>query len=304
MNISVDSAGYFAFAALCGFCICVYFAWRDFRYARALSDTPTAKTRSAPQGYVELVGHAQPGPQGLTVAPLSGVSCLWYRYGVEKKGSKGKWATLHRGVSDHPFLILDSTGECLIFPKGAKVVKTRRTSWRGDEPMYQNQPAGGILGSAQAVGQFLNSISIGSQRYRYTEYRIMPGDPLHALGHFRTVGGAAELPDQRRELAGLLEGWKRDEKRMALFDRNGDGNLDVDEWGAAVAAAERQLSRDILSRPDGPVIHTLSNPTNHDRPFLLSTASESSLVRGYRIRAAAATAGLAISGGCLVLLFA
>ena len=303
MSIAANSASYLPFAAFCGFWICIYFAWRDFRYARALSDTPTAKIRSAPQGYVELVGQAQPGPQGQTVAPLSGVSCVWHRYVVEKRGSKGKWTTLHRGVSDHPFLILDDTGECLVYPDGAEVVKTHRKCWRGDDPMYQKQPTGGLIGSAQAVGQFLNGISLGGQRYRYTEYRIMPGDPLHALGYFRTVGGASELPDKRGELAELLEDWKRDEKRMTLFDRDGDGKLDAGEWGAAVSVAERQLSRDMLSRPDAPEIHTLSNPTARGRPFLLSTASQSRLVRGYRIRAAAATAGLAISGGYLVLLF-
>ncbi len=304
MSISADSAGYLTLAAIVGFCACVFFSWRDFRYARALSDTPTSKIRSAPQGYVELVGQAQPGPQGQVVAPLSGVSCIWYRYGVEKKGGKGKWTTLHRGVSEHPFLISDDTGECLIYPDGAEVVKTRRKSWRGDDPMYQTQPAAGVLGSAQALGQFLSGISFGEQRYRYTEYRIMPGDPLHALGYFRSVGGASERPEKRGQLAILLEQWKRDEKRMNLFDRDGDGNLDADEWSAAVSAAERQLSRDMLNRPDDPVIHTLSSPTTRGRPFLLSTASESSLVRGYQIRAAAATVGLVISGGCLVLLFA
>jgi hypothetical protein len=303
MSVAASSADYLPLAAFCGFWICIYFAWRDFRYARALADTPTAKIRSAPQGYVELVGHAQPGPQGETVAPLSGVSCVWHRYVVEKRGSKGKWTTLHRGVSDQPFLLMDETGECLIYPDGAEVVRTHRKSWRGNDPMYQKQSTGGLVGSVQAVGKLLNGFSIGGQRYRYTEHRIMPGDPLHALGHFRTVGGASELPDRRGDLAELLEGWKHDDQRMALFDRDGNGKLDAAEWGAAVSAAERQLNRDILRRPDDPEIHTLSNNSTRGRPFLLSSASQSRLVRGYQIRAAAATAGLVVSGGYLVILF-
>ncbi len=303
MSIAASSADYLPVFAFCGFWICIYFAWRDFRYARALADTPTAKIRSAPQGYVELVGRAQAGPQGETVAPLSGLPCVWHRYLVEKRDSKNRWRTLHRGVSDEPFLLLDDTGECLVYPNGVEVVRTRPKRWHGDDPMYQEQPGGGLLGSARTVGRFLEGFGLGGHRYRYTEHRILAGDSLHALGYFRTVGGASELPDKRGELAELLESWKRDGKRMALFDRDKDGQLDANEWGAAVTAAERQLDRDMLRRPDAPELHTLSKPATRGRPFLLSTATESRLVRGYQLRAAAAVLGLLVSGGYLVAMF-
>ncbi len=302
MSVAIDPNYVLPLTALGAFCVCSYFAWRDFRYARALADTPTAKIRSAPQGYVELVGRAESGPRGETVAPLSGSPCLWYRYLVEKKDGKGRWSTLHRGVSEQPFKVLDDTGECHVYPQGADVVRTRSRTWRGDDPMYQHHPQGGLVSSLRGAGQFLDSLSFGGKRYRYTECRISSGDPLHALGYFRTLGGSAALPDRRAELGKLLEGWKQDHQRMALFDRDGDGQLSPREWDAAVAAAQSQLDRDRLQRPEEPRQHTLSNHPQPGRPFLLSTAPESRLVRGYQIRAAAAAAGIAVSGGYLALL--
>ena len=168
--------------------------------------------------------------------------------------------------------------------------------------MYQAPSQGGLVGSLRSAGQLFDSLSFGGKRYRYTEYRILSGDPIHALGYFRTMGGSASHPDRRAELAKLLEGWKQDRQRMALFDRDGDGRLSTREWDAAVAAAQSQLDRDRLQRPEEPRHHTLSNHPKPGRPFLLSTAPESRLVRGYQIRAAAAAAGLAVSGGYLALL--
>ncbi|MEA3274212.1 MAG: hypothetical protein U9Q81_02735 [Pseudomonadota bacterium] len=46
-----------------------------FWHMRTMVDTPTAKIRSAPQGYVELAGRALPYRVNLT-APLTRLSCV------------------------------------------------------------------------------------------------------------------------------------------------------------------------------------------------------------------------------------
>jgi hypothetical protein len=283
-----------------GFWVCLYLAWRYFRYARALTDTPTARIRSAPQGYVELSGLALNGPEGPVAAPLSGSPCVWYRFRVEKRAGDGKWKVVDRGASEAPFILRDDTGECVVYPKGADVMGSRSRRWTGDRPLRGAATTTGVLASVRAFSAWLDGIGLAGARYRYTEQRIGVGVQLHVLGLFRTIGGASELPDARRELADLLESWKRDERRMAVFDRNGDGRVDETEWSAAVTVATRQLDKATLNRPNSPELHTLVRPDTSDRPFLLAASSESRLVRGYQLRMAAATAGLLVSGGYLV----
>lgn len=98
-----SSAGWLIALAL--MLVCSLWLWRaNFRRARAVEDTPTSKIASAHQGYVELVGAACLGKTPLA-APLTGRQCVWYRYRVEKKGSKNKWITERSGSSDNPFLV-------------------------------------------------------------------------------------------------------------------------------------------------------------------------------------------------------
>ena len=64
-----------------------YSSWRTWRlvsHIRLVEDTPTAKIRSAPQGYVELegVGKLMDGPP--IIAKLSGLPCVWFRYKIEE----------------------------------------------------------------------------------------------------------------------------------------------------------------------------------------------------------------------------
>lgn len=71
------------------------------RRAWRLADTPIARIRPAPQGYVELYGRARllPGPPIL--APLSSLPCAWYRYQIEERSSGGRWWLVESGDSDN-----------------------------------------------------------------------------------------------------------------------------------------------------------------------------------------------------------
>jgi hypothetical protein len=256
-------------AALFGFGIsgfALFAAWHSFRRVQALADTPIARIRSAPQGYVELCGRAalMPGPPIL--GPLSSLPCVWYRYRLEERTSGNKWRVVSRGVSDSLFLIEDNTGQCVVDPDGAEFTKTTRDVWYGT--------AGGVRTFAL--------LGIGAH-YRYLEQRIMPGEEVHAIGLFKTVGGNREPPDTRREVARLLERWKKNPRMMALFDRRRNGRIDPDEWEAARLAAHRQVQRQQLERATEPDIHTLSDTGDSNRPYLIAALSEGRLIRKYQL---------------------
>jgi hypothetical protein len=253
------------------------------RRAWRLADTPIARIRSAPQGYVELYGRAGllPGPPIL--APLSALPCAWFRYRVEERSEGGRWRPLDQGDSDSLFVLDDGTGQCVIDPEGADFIKTRRDIWYGS-------PNGARTHALWGIGA----------AYRYTEQRILPGEELHAIGRLRTVGGLRETPDTQREVAELLERWKRDPQRMALFDRNRNGRIDPDEWEAARRAAHRQVQREQLEQATEPDVHVLADPGDPTRPFIIAAfREEERLIRYFHWRAAGCLLLALLAGGLL-----
>ncbi|KAB2927268.1 MAG: hypothetical protein F9K25_14535 [Candidatus Contendobacter sp.] len=266
--------------------ICCHGILHYGRRAWRLADTPIARIRSAPQGYVELYGRARllPGPP--IVAPLSGLPCAWFRYRVEERSEGGRWWPVDAGDSDNLFALDDGAGHCVVDPEGADFVKTRRDVWYGS------------LGGARTHALW----GIGAA-YRYTEQRILPGEELHVIGQFRTVGGLRETPDTRREAADLLERWKRDPRRMALFDRNGDGRIDAGEWEAARRAAYRQVRREQLQYAADPEVHLLADPGDSTRPYIIAAfREESRLIRYFQWRAAGCLLLALVGGGLLLAL--
>ncbi|NJN45785.1 MAG: hypothetical protein HC808_04105 [Candidatus Competibacteraceae bacterium] len=242
----------------------LFWAWRSIRRAWALADTPIAKIHSAPQGYVELRGRAAFWEGEQLAAPLSGLPCAWYRFRIEEN-RHNRWWTINHGISDHLFVLEDDTGRCVVDPDGAEVIKTTQDRWYGD----------------RHGGRTFALWGIGAQ-YRNTEQRIMPGEELHIMGWFETAGGHREPPDIRRQVTELLAQWQKDPRRMALFDRRGNGRIDPDEWEAARRAAYRQVERKNLMSSAMPDVHILSNPEDWSQPFLISTVSERGLINKYR----------------------
>ncbi len=152
-------------------------AFYYLRRARLIEDTPTAKIRSAPQGYVELEGWALPGERGLQSSPLGGGGCLWWEFEVsrrEQSGSRGgeRWHTIERGCSQTRFLLEDDTGRCIVDPKGALVTTDLTREWHGSGPRPSRDARIGL------------GVSLGS--YRYRERMIMAGEKLYVLGGFIT----------------------------------------------------------------------------------------------------------------------
>lgn len=279
---------------------------------RLIENTPTSRIRSAAQGFVELSGRAWPMPGEPVLAPLTFAPCCWWRFKVERRETvtvngkrKNVWRTLEREVSEALFLLRDPTGDCLIDPDHADVHPDQQQTWYGASPRPLHPPrASRLLWS--------------SGHYRYTQATISVGARLYALGTFRTLddfhNGAVLREDVRQLTAERLREWKQDQAALIeRFDANRDGVVDSGEWAAARAAAETEIRAEIEAElaADGPGDgpnrdaalaghHLLSRPRD-GRPFILSTLSERTLVRRYRIGTALGIS-LALTGFSLLLL--
>lgn len=260
-----------------------YAIWRGLHRARIIEDMPTARVRSAHQGYVEIEGAGRllDGPP--IVAPLTGTRCLWYRYRIEHQerstDSRGNtsshWSTVQSGVSDGLFLIDDGTGRCVVDPDGAEVIPGAREVWYGHHEFPRSGPPTGK-----------SWFRFGGGDYRYTEERLMPGT-VYALGWFNTLRNAPG--DVNADVAALLREWKGDQPALlARFDRNGDGHVDAGEWDAAREAALREVVALRTRRPHAPASNLLARPPSDRHPFLLSALPQAELARRYRRRAGAA----------------
>ena len=259
---------------------------------RLMENMPTSRLRSAAQGYIELEGLAVHPDCPPIVAPLTKSTCVWWRFRIEKKvqsGKNTKWVTVRSGASDECFELDDGTGKCMVDPEGATVIPSQRQRWYGSSESPDVPPAIG--------GGFLRA---GFSRYRYTEERLHPRDPVYALGAFRTQAGGPEPFDEDLDLKELLAKWKHDRKMMALLDTNKDGAIDAREWDAARRMAQRKVRDEHVRRAvDTPDLHILAKPKD-SRPYLLSGMPQARLIRRYRLQSAACIAAAAIAGFVLL----
>ena len=287
-----------AAAAAFGF----YQGFRRLWKARVIEDAPTAKVRSAHQGYVELVGEAQAMRGEPIIAPLSKTTCCWYRYTIEKRNGKD-WDLVRKEVSDNLFLLRDDTGECILDPEGAEVTPHRKQIWYGDgnEPMLVVMPPPGAEGVQIGPVVMRSTAGSFSGRNRYTEELILAGDPLYALGAFKTLDDIDHHRSRSEITTALLRDWKRDWRRLLhRFDHNRDGDIDAAEWEDARRVAEREAAREHAEQVASQHLNTLRRPAERGRPFLLSTLPQSKLARRYRWQAAGGMFLFLAAGGVLV----
>ena len=246
----------------------LYWSVRGLRHARLIGDTPTARVRSAPQGYVELKGtaNAMEGPP--IISPLTARRCVYWFYKIERRVQSGRsshWRTIEKGRSDDLFHLEDDTGACVVDPEGAKVIASETHTWFGATARPDRGPSAGH-GFAFAFGR----------QYRYHEALIRVGDPLYGLGEFTTrrAGHGSEA----EEVKALLMEWKRNPERMAMFDVDGDGEVSLKEWEAARRAAKSQVRRDRDGAETAPAAHVLHRGRS-GRPYLLAALPEKHLRR-------------------------
>ena len=270
--------------------VALYLGFSGLRRTRHIEDVPTARVRSAPQGYVELIGTARMLDGEPVVAPLSRVSCCWYSFRVERRAGKD-WRSLDSGSSDAIFALRDATGECVIDPDDAEVTTRHKRTWFDDgdgwggHGVHMRLPSlGKAADTVVHVTEKLFGGLVGSGDYRYTESVILDGDPLYAIGRFHTMGPADHAGAVHELTGAILREWKQNPETLReRFDNNRDGTIDVQEWERARSAAAREASRqhgEILKQDQ---LHTLSKPTD-GRYFLLSNMEEFDLLRRYRWR--------------------
>ncbi|MBK1710361.1 GIDE domain-containing protein [Marichromatium gracile] len=267
--------------------------WTLGRYhdLRRVTDTPTARIRSAAQGQVELQGLAAPH-QAPLLAPLTGAPCLWYRYRIEERRDSGRqqrWVKVEADSSEAPFLIDDGSGQCLVDPRGAQIRCHRARVWYGPH-------RGAPPGTAPSAWQQLFG---GARRWRMREERIEHHDLLYVLGHLETPRRGPEARD--RLTRALLNRWKRDPERMRALDRNGDGEIDLDEWERARTKAARlaeHAERQLAATPPRPRVGR--GPDPRLRP-LIASGDEATLIDQlqWRTAAGAILTGLLVLGSAL-----
>ena len=260
---------------LAGFLGSFYFFYRK----RIIEDTPTSKVRSAAQGYVEMRGSGEllDGPP--IIAPLTGTTCTWYGYKVEEHRSSGKnskWVIIDSGDSSELFLLVDETGKCIIDPDGAAVTTASKDVWYGSNSRPQRRPP--------HSRNVLTSLAGG--KYRYTERRMHPGEPLYAIGLFKTVGGAGGDFNADADVRDLIKEWKNNsDALLAKFDTNKDGQIDMEEWQAVREAAYREVSARLRENQEAPPANVMSKTLDRRRPYILSAIPQEFLIRRYYLYA-------------------
>lgn len=274
----------------------LYFAFRNLGRARIIEDTPTSRIRSAHQGYVELNGEAAAMRGEPILSPLTKTPCCWFRYKIERKGDKG-WRQVKSGKSDGLFLLRDDTGECIIDPDGAEVSPREKNVWYGSSSFPSSTPrtSAGNSGMDGILGLNVSFSGFGGN-YRYTEESIYPGEPLYAIGLFKSFGEAEHLAMREELIKERLSQWKADHAiLLKRFDRDGDGKIDLVEWEVARRTAKREVTKEQLQE-DHQSTHTLSQTHSRRRPFLISVHQEFDLVKRYRYFSAASISGFFIFG--------
>ena len=292
-----------------GAVVALLVGFSGLRRSRHIEDVPTARVRSAAQGYVELTGTAHRLAGEPIVAPLSHTDCCWFSYKVERRNGR-EWSVVDSGRSDSIFLLRDETGDCVIDPEGAEVTSRHKRSWSADgsawggHGVHMRLPSlGRTADLVLAVGgKLLDTLGGGVGEYRYTEAVILDGDPLYAIGHFHTLGAAEQSSTLRELTAAILRDWKqRPDTLRERFDTNRDGVIDGDEWERARTAAKREAVGEYAKNMQRDQLHTLGKP-NDGRYFLLSNLEEFGLLRRYRWRKRLGFGSSLLLGGALVVM--
>ena len=270
-----------------------YFLYRK----RIMEDTPTSKVRSAAQGYVELHGSGELMEGPPIIAPLTGITCTWYDYRIEERqfsGNKSEYVTIEKGNSTELFLFADDTGKCIIDPEGAEVTTASCDVWYGKSKHPQRGPP---------AKRGLLSFFRGG-KYKYTERRLHPREPLYAIGLYKTVGGVGGESSIDADVRDLLREWKHNsEALLAKYDKNHDGQIDMDEWQAVRDGAFKVVMARRQKKKSAPPVNVMGK-TLRRRLYMLSAIPQEILTRRYYLCAMGFLFGFFALGSLSTLMIA
>jgi len=230
------------------------FGWvLAYRRYRHYADTPSAPVGSAPQGYIAIEGIGRPLPGAPLLSPFNYLPCLWYRVRVQVRDSDGDWRTETDETSDASFVLEDEDGSrCVIDPLGARVEVRHKDEMHIDDR-------------------------------RTTQWLLIPGTRLQALGHFESSRPADDLPDFNADLREKLADWK-DGGIARRFDADGEGELSLVEWEQAREAARQEVEQERAAVADFPPQNILRKPAD-GRPFVISDHPPEQVLRRYHRQA-------------------
>lgn len=201
------------------------------RQAALVTSTKSVPIGMAEDGYRQFEGTAEAiGGQALR-SPLTGSECVWFEARVEemptsrgRDNSGGGWRTVRSLTSSAPLLVRDATGACIVRVSGADVTPRDKSRWIGAslEPEDRNPARLGMQESWPML-----EVSTSTNRFRYTETRIYPGDPLTVVGQFASHRFDARSDDERDV---LLEG-------ETAADLEADDETDDDDAAHAATAS-------------------------------------------------------------------
>lgn len=264
--------------------ITAYLFWRMacwYQHARQIENIPTARVRSAPQGYIELIGEAKMMEGLATFSPLSHTRCVWYRYKIEEKvreyhgkdGFRTRWRVVKESTSEEVFLLRDETGECAIDPDDAQVITRDKQVWHKHDAIPPR---------------------------RFTEWTIIEGEPLYAMGMFKSVA-SAEDQSIRQQVTQKLREWKQDQQQLLQrYDTDQDGTISLEEWQQVRHDATVAVKRDISAQAKMKKLSIMTNSPHQSQPYILSTISEQELINRYQRHALAAMLGFIVLGSLIV----
>ena len=216
--------------------------------SRVFDGMPNSSISSAAQGYVRLCGTGLPLQESKLWSPMTGARCLWYRYLLEERNSKGQWISIDEKESSKFFLIDDGTGRCIVNPNGAAAVTQHKRSY--------------AKGANQRVTEWL--LRINDKIYTVGEFSSQHGVTIAASAD-ENVPQVSKREERNTDigLGEILRKWKLyPDKLRRRFDLNEDGVIDTNEWELARQAARRELTKRQHEIDKTPSIHCLSCPSN------------------------------------------
>lgn len=242
-----------------------------FKISRLIKDTPTSKITSAAQGFSEIKGiTVNPGPD--LISPLSGNSCIWFRYRIEIKVPGGSnsynWRTIYSGQSPDPVAIQDDTNICFINTNAANIEGIKVESW-----FTHSLPE-------RFLKDLPKASSVIANEFKITEERIEKGTELYALGTFKTLSSNS-LETHHLRAKRLIHEWQKDHKKLLRkFDKNNDLKLSIDEWKNIRNCAQTAIKEAVNLATNQLEVHVLTHSKNY--PLIVSTKPERSVANRYR----------------------
>ncbi|OGT44404.1 MAG: hypothetical protein A3F13_01850 [Gammaproteobacteria bacterium RIFCSPHIGHO2_12_FULL_40_19] len=286
----------------------VYFCFiQFFKYlnsSRLVTHTPHSKLRSAAQGFVKVKGIVNAlFDDALLKSPLTQTPCCWYRYTIEKeihmRDEKGndttEWEIVDQGQSSDLFHLKDETGECVIFPVEADVTTTAHKKW------YQFGLISNELNPSNGLLEKLGSLISKTQRYRYEEHCLEPGQETIVLGFFRSCDATEDPISNYKKETHALSGEKAAKIKKKYPHLSFGGLNFLDQLTQTCDDISGQWKRFSEQKS---TINLISSDQLENRPFIISDLDLKKLVAHYRWYVFGFGAGFIVSGVIAIVLIA